>query len=1548
MPHLHGTPMSLVALAPLALLIAAPAARAQAVVCPPQSFEDRFVCFATGDITTPENRTSLTYAPTTPFVAGSEICAFVDVSAELEQGGWDQVFLRFTDGADPAGPTFVEHCLAGDDAEVCDASLSPGCEAVPTRIIDTSGTYCYQPTPGTAQVTISVFVKTLDSQYQCGDCGDQPGSPGVTVNALQVTGCNGFPTGACGDGIVAGAEGCDDGNTVARDGCSPSCAIEPGAVCNEAATACVARGACGGVTPGPLDIPYCYPNAADGTDTPLVWLWNVAADGAPLTLRFDVSGGLELYTDPDDPTWHYDELWLYWEDDLGGFDLVPLNVGQAMDEPAYEVWSRGALQLTPTAGATIVLGALVVFADASYSCVNQPPLDTIDPLVVGALTLGSCEADVVTAYDSFASFTDAIGGCYTVVDFNGYGDGYAGPIGGDGFSAYSDAGQPFPLRVEHAPYPSTFANGDGTPALDPQIPERYQANSRLRVDFAPERARAIGLTFVDVGDIGGVMGLEGWRDGRLVFFEPDLGVSDVENNFIATRGFVFDEPVDSVVFSMLEPADHFNLDNLVIVPQLDADDDGVPDLCDCAPGDPRVAGAFAESCDDGADNDCDGFADGDDPDCGGAGSASCQTYFDEPLDQTSGGWLVSGDTSWAWSAARGRWEAASRNAIAATLETQPFLVPAAACPGDFKLELELGGVVASDGDALVVAAATNGGTFATLLTLTGTLGPRVVDLTGRVAPGDVVSLRFVYVTNASGVAAGPSIGRVRLFADEDGDADLVCDGCDCAPGNAAFGLDCDLDDDGWCAATTGPLNPSATYAGCALDVAGGDPLAGGSDCHDDKPLANPGLASESAFCGDGLDNACDGASDGADPDCAAPACVDGDADGYGVGAGCLGADCLEGVAACTTDCADRDADLRADCDPADACIDVDKDGYGVGAGCNGPDCNDQIGTCAVDCTTDLDSDRIPDCAETCVDADGDLYGVGPGCLGLDCDDGSIQCTTSCVDVDDDQRPDCRDGCIDRDSDGFGTGASCGGPDCDDQRPTCTTSCVDVAPANGVPDCAQTCDDADADGYGVGTGCLGADCLEGVSACNVSCRDVDEDETFDCNDRCIDADADGYGVGPDCAGVDCDDAIGACTTSCVDADRDSRLDCDPLDDCDDADKDGYGVGPGCAGADCDDAVATCAVDCATDLDDDGTPDCAQVCVDGDKDGYGVGPGCAGADCDDEAASCTTSCVDLDLDQVADCEDPCFDADKDGFGDGPGCTAADCDDDRAACTTDCADGNTNGTPDCAEDCVDGDGDGFGVGTTCLGADCDDDLASCTTTCVDHDVDGRFDCGDGCIDLDKDGHGVGPECAGADCDDSLRACTTSCVDANDNQVPDCNEGCRDQDQDGYGLGADCTELDCDDRFAACTTVCTHSDSDGLPDCGDDDDDGDGLKDGDEARYNTNPLDPDSDDDGLFDGAEVTIHETSPTNRDTDGDGLSDGNEVLIHTTSPTDPDTDRGGVPDGAEVAAGTNPLDPSDDMAGRFEGSSACAGGDAGAGSIGVGLALLALALRRRRR
>ena len=65
------------------------------------------------------------------------------------------------------------------------------------------------------------------------------------------------------------------------------------------------------------------------------------------------------------------------------------------------------------------------------------------------------------------------------------------------------------------------------------------------------------------------------------------------------------------------------------------------------------------------------------------------------------------------------------------------------------------------------------------------------------------------------------------------------------------------------------------------------------------------------------------------------------------------------------------------------------------------------------------------------------------------------------------------------------------------------------------------------------------------------------------------------------------------------------------------------------------------------------------------------------------------------------------------------------------------------------------------------------------------------------------------------------------------------------------------------------------------------------------------DSDGDDLSLGWEILIG-TNPGNDDHDGDGLKDGDEVHIYETDPLDADTDDDLVNDGDEITANTNPL------------------------------------------
>jgi outer membrane protein OmpA-like peptidoglycan-associated protein len=102
--------------------------------------------------------------------------------------------------------------------------------------------------------------------------------------------------------------------------------------------------------------------------------------------------------------------------------------------------------------------------------------------------------------------------------------------------------------------------------------------------------------------------------------------------------------------------------------------------------------------------------------------------------------------------------------------------------------------------------------------------------------------------------------------------------------------------------------------------------------------------------------------------------------------------------------------------------------------------------------------------------------------------------------------------------------------------------------------------------------------------------------------------------------------------------------------------------------------------------------------------------------------------------------------------------------------------------------------------------------------------------------------------------------------------------------------------------------------------DTDGDGLSDGDEVlKYKTNPLKADSDGDGLSDGDEILKYKTDPNKADTDGDGLTDGEEVLKYNTDPLKTDTDNDGLTDGDEVLKyKTDPLKADTDNDGLTDG------------------------------
>lgn len=103
--------------------------------------------------------------------------------------------------------------------------------------------------------------------------------------------------------------------------------------------------------------------------------------------------------------------------------------------------------------------------------------------------------------------------------------------------------------------------------------------------------------------------------------------------------------------------------------------------------------------------------------------------------------------------------------------------------------------------------------------------------------------------------------------------------------------------------------------------------------------------------------------------------------------------------------------------------------------------------------------------------------------------------------------------------------------------------------------------------------------------------------------------------------------------------------------------------------------------------------------------------------------------------------------------------------------------------------------------------------------------------------------------------------------------------------------------------------------------DSDGDGLADEEERRIGTNPFQPDTDGDGMNDGWEHSYNfnpnvdnatdadSTNDCDFDRDNDGLTNGEECEWGT-DPRSDDTDNDGVADRDEIENGSDPIDPKD--------------------------------------
>ncbi len=134
-----------------------------------------------------------------------------------------------------------------------------------------------------------------------------------------------------------------------------------------------------------------------------------------------------------------------------------------------------------------------------------------------------------------------------------------------------------------------------------------------------------------------------WAAGCSLVIEPDLSPIDDSGRLECRENSQCDDSDGCT--------DDVCRDGHCVHSPRDRDDDGFGSAeCggnDCDDGDPDVKPSALERCDDGADQDCDGFVDLEDDDCGpGPDNDLCSTAFSLPVDVPEGGTVrIVGDTS---------------------------------------------------------------------------------------------------------------------------------------------------------------------------------------------------------------------------------------------------------------------------------------------------------------------------------------------------------------------------------------------------------------------------------------------------------------------------------------------------------------------------------------------------------------------------------------------------------------------------------------------------------------------------------------------------------------------------------------------------------------------------------------------------------------------------------------------------------------------------------------------------------------------------------------
>ena len=579
--------------------------------------------------------------------------------------------------------------------------------------------------------------------------------------------------------------------------------------------------------------------------------------------------------------------------------------------------------------------------------------------------------------------------------------------------------------------------------------------------------------------------------------------------------------------------------------------------------------------------------------------------------------------------------------------------------------------------------------------------------------------------NDSNAAVSPGDAEICNSVDDD------CDGSTDESGGSTWYADTDSDGYG---------ESTSTRVSCSAPTGY---VSNSTDCNDRSSTVHPGATE---YC-NGTDDDCDSSTDEAGAADESTWYVDADGDSYGTTTSTRSCNRPSGYASSTGDCndgnsaiypgateicdgADNDCDSRTDESGGSTWYaDTDADGYGdatvATVSCTAPtgyvssfsDCDDDIAAVNPaateycnriddDCDGTVDEDDAADVTAWYADADGDTYG-DPNVSTYACDAPAAYVANSgdCYDdesavnptgtetadgVDEDCDGDVDEGTSSYDDDGDGYAES--GGDCDDSI------------ATSAPAATETCNGADDD-------------CDGTVDEDTNCADDDRDGWTEDDGDCNDGDANVSPGTPefDDNGID-DDCDGSVDGGIYDPDGDGYT--DDGGDCGSADATTY------PGAD--------ELPDGVDNDCDGVTDEGTTNTDDDGDGEAEVDG----DCNDEDDSINTDAteiengVDDDCDGQVDQGGEFTDDDGDGFSD----AAGDCDDANSAISP-ASNESGNGLDDDCDGLIDeGTDDVDADGYTLEDGDCNDldgwanpGLTEMCEDSVDNDCDGDVD--EGC---------------------------------------------------------------------------------------------------------------------------------------------------------------------------------------------------------------------------